>query len=93
MNQSELKDFLEEKVLQYNTRFYWQWPRTNSTPFTLKEDIEIAGFLSATIAWGNRKWLSRMHKMIDLMGNAPYDYIMSHTDKNLEQLEALCIEL
>jgi hypothetical protein len=27
--------------------------------------------------------------MIDLMGNAPYDYIMSHTDKNLEQLK-LC---
>jgi hypothetical protein len=37
--------------------------------------------------------IKNAHKMIDLMGNAPYDYIMSHTDKNLEQLEALCIEL
>jgi hypothetical protein len=56
--------------------------------FTLKEDIEIAGFLSATIAWGNRKMIIKnAHKMIDLMGS-PYDYIMSHTDKNLEQLES-----
>jgi hypothetical protein len=45
--------------------------------FTLKEDIEIAGFLSATIAWGNRMIIKNAHKMIDLMGNAPYDYIMS----------------
>jgi hypothetical protein len=32
--------------------------------------------------------IKNAHKMIDLMGNAPYDYIMSHTDKNLEQLES-----
>jgi hypothetical protein len=40
--------------------------------FYTKEDIEIAGFLSATIAWGNRKMIIKnAHKMIDLMGNAP----------------------
>jgi hypothetical protein len=40
--------------------------------FTRKEDIEIAGFLSATIAWGNRTMIIKnSHRMIDLMGNAP----------------------
>jgi uncharacterized protein (TIGR02757 family) len=90
MNQSELKDFLEEKVLQYNTLdFIESDPVQIPHLFTQKEDIEIAGFLSATIAWGNRKMIIKnANKMIDLMGNAPYDYIMSHTDKDLEQLDS-----
>jgi uncharacterized protein (TIGR02757 family) len=90
MNQSELKDFLEEKVLQYNTLdFIESDPVQIPHLFTQKEDIEIAGFLGATIAWGNRKMIIKnANKMIDLMGNAPYDYIMSHTDKDLEQLDS-----
>ena len=89
MNQSELKDFLEEKVLQYNTLYF-----IDSDPvqiphlFTQKEDVEIAGFLSATIAWGNRKMIIKNgHKMMDLMGNAPYDFVMSHTTNQLEPLD------
>ena len=57
--------------------------------FSQKEDIEIAGFLSATIAWGNRKMIIKnSHKMMDLMGNAPYDFVMSHTENDLERLES-----
>lgn len=90
MNQSELKDFLEQKVLQYNTLdFIDSDPVQIPHLFTQKEDIEIAGFLGATIAWGNRKMIIKnAHKMIDLMGNAPYDYIMSHSNRNLEQLDS-----
>ncbi|SFF23495.1 TIGR02757 family protein [Flavobacterium xueshanense] len=80
MNSSELKDFLDEKVLQYNTfDFIESDPVQIPHLFSLKEDIEIAGFLSATIAWGNR--------MMDLMGNAPFDFVMSHTENDLERLE------
>jgi hypothetical protein len=49
MNQSELKDFLEE-VLQYNTLDFIDSDPQIPHLYT-KEDIEIAGFLSATIAW------------------------------------------
>lgn len=89
MNKAELKDFLDEKVLQYNTLdFIESDPVQIPHLFTQKEDIEIAGFLSATIAWGNRKMIIKnSHRMMELMGNAPYDYVMSHTETDLERLE------
>jgi uncharacterized protein (TIGR02757 family) len=90
MNSSELKSFLDEKVIQYNTlEFIESDPVQIPHLFSQKEDIEIAGFLSATIAWGNRKMIIKnSHKMLDLMGNAPYDFVMSHTENDLERLEA-----
>ena len=89
MTNSELQTFLDEKVLQYNTLdFIESDPVQIPHLFSLKEDIEIAGFLSATIAWGNRKMIIKnSHKMMDLMGNSPYDFVMSHNDYQLEKLE------
>ena len=89
MNKKELKSFLDEKVIEYNTLdFIESDPVQIPHLFSQKEDIEIAGFLSATIAWGNRKMIIKnAHKMMDLMGNAPYDYVMSHTENDLERLE------
>ena len=90
MNFSELKDFLDEKVIQYNTLdFIESDPVQIPHLFTQKEDIEIAGFLSATIAWGNRKMIIKnSHRMMELMGNTPYDFIMSHSESQLENLES-----
>jgi uncharacterized protein (TIGR02757 family) len=89
MNHSELKSFLDEKVIQYNTlEFIESDPVQIPHLFSQKEDIEIAGFLSAIIAWGNRKMIIKnSHKMMDLMGNAPYDFVMSHSENDLERLE------
>lgn len=89
MNHSELKSFLDEKVELYNNpNFIESDPVQIPHLFSIKEDIEIAGFLSATIAWGNRKMIIKnSYRMMDLMGNAPYDFIMSHSEKDLEQLE------
>ncbi|MDR6843566.1 TIGR02757 family protein [Flavobacterium granuli] len=89
MNKTELKSFLDEKVLQYNTLdFIESDPVQIPHLFTQKEDIEIAGFLSATIAWGNRKMIIKnSQKMMDMMGNAPYDFVMSHQETDLERLE------
>lgn len=48
------------------------------------EDIEIAGLLSATIAWGNRKMICRnCDKMLSLMDHEPYHYVM---DEGYEDL-------
>jgi uncharacterized protein (TIGR02757 family) len=89
MNNSELKAFLDEKVEQYNNpNFIESDPIQIPHLFTQKEDIEIAGFLSATIAWGNRKMIiSNSKKMIELLGHAPYDFVMSHSENDLERLE------
>lgn len=89
MNNSELKDFLDEKVIQYNNfDFIESDPIQIPYLFSLKEDIEIAGFLSATIAWGNRKMIIKnSKKLMDIMGNSPYDFIMNHSEDNLESFD------
>lgn len=89
MNQTELKEFLDEKVLLYNNpSFIVDDPVQIPHLYTQKEDIEIAGFLSATIAWGNRKMIIKnAHKMMELMGNSPYDFVMHHNENHLDTLE------
>ena len=89
MTNSELKTFLDEKVIQYNTPdFIESDPVQIPHLFSQKEDIEIAGFLASSIAWGNRKMIIKnSHKMMDLIGNSPYDFVMSHNDYQLEKLE------
>ena len=55
--------------------------------FTKKEDIEIAGFLTATIAWGNRKSIIKnANQMIQLLENSPHDFIINHKEQDLEPL-------
>lgn len=89
MNADELRSFLDEKVLQYNTKdFIDSDPVQIPHLFTQKEDVEISGFLAATIAWGNRKMIiNNAKKMVTLMGNSPYDFIMNHKEHHLEDLE------
>lgn len=90
MNADELRSFLDEKVIQYNNPdFIASDPVQIPHLFTQKEDIEIAGFLAATIAWGNRKMIiNNAKRMIDLMGGSPFDFVMNHKDYQLENLEA-----
>jgi uncharacterized protein (TIGR02757 family) len=89
MNKQELKEFLDEKVLLYNNpKFIESDPIQIPHQFTLKEDIEIAGFLTATIAWGNRKMIiNNSKRMMSIMGNSPYDFVMHHTDSQLENID------
>lgn len=89
MTHSELKEFLDEKVVLYNNpTFIESDPIQIPHAYTLKEDIEIAGFLAATIAWGNRKMIiNNAQKLMNIMGNTPYDFIMSHKEEDLEKLD------
>ncbi len=89
MNTKELKEFLDEKVELYNhPNFIDSDPIQIPHLYTLKEDIEIAGFLAATIAWGNRKMIiNNAKRMMDLMGNSPYDFVISHNGNDLQRLE------
>lgn len=88
MNKTELKDFLDNKTTQYNNRsFIDSDPVQIPHLFTKKEDIEIAGFLAATISWGKRPMIIKnCLQMIDLLGNAPHEFVMNHTDNDLEKL-------
>jgi len=89
MNFDELKAFLNHKVALYNKPdFISTDPIQIPHLFIYKEDIEIAGFLAATIAWGNRKMIiSNANKIMGLMGNSPYDFIMSHSNAQLDRFD------
>ena len=85
----ELKSFLDEKVTLYNNpSFIATDPIQIPHLFTVKEDIEIAAFLTATIAWGNRTMIIKnAHKMMSIMGNTPYDFVMNYSKNDLEKLD------
>lgn len=88
MNQTELKEFLDEKVLTYNSPdFILTDPIQVPHQFSLKEDIEISAFLTAIIAWGNRKSIIKNgNKIVELLGNAPHDFVMNHREQDLDKL-------
>jgi uncharacterized protein (TIGR02757 family) len=85
----ELKDFLDEKVIKYNNpAFIEHDPVQVPHLFTRKEDIEIAGFLSAIISWGNRASIVKNAKrMLAYMGTSPYDFILNHNESHLKQMD------
>lgn len=87
LNQKELKDFLDEKYLKYNCKeFVEKDPIQIPHLFTNKNDIEISGFLAATIAWGQRPVIIRnAHKLIELMDNSPYDFILNFEETDLNR--------
>ena len=89
MINTELIQFLNDKVLQYNQpKFIESDPIQIPHQFTLKEDIEIAGFLTATIAWGKRAMIIKnANKMMELMDNNPFDFVVNHQEKDLENIQ------
>ncbi len=88
MTRKELKEFLDEKVVLYNNpRFIESDPIQIPHQFVRKADIEIIGFLVATIAWGNRKSIiTNGNRLVQIMGNAPYDYVMNYSEETPEHL-------
>lgn len=54
--------------------------------FTAKEDIEIAGLLAATIAWGQRKSIIKNgRRIVELMGEEPHNFVLNHSSNDLKQ--------
>jgi uncharacterized protein (TIGR02757 family) len=88
MNETDLKDFMDAKVLLYNhPKFIESDPIQVPHEFSKKEDIEISAFLTATIAWGNRKSIiGSARRMMELLDHSPHEFIMYHEKKDLETL-------
>jgi uncharacterized protein (TIGR02757 family) len=88
-NKRELKEFLDQRADMYNRpAFIGHDPVSIPHRFTAKEDIEIAGFLAATIAWGNRTSILRSaDRIMMIMGNTPYDFVVNHKESDLKGIE------
>ncbi|MBF8455978.1 TIGR02757 family protein [Kaistella sp. G5-32] len=93
MTLPELKDFLDEKADFYNNpSFIDDDPISIPHRFSLKQDIEIVGFLTATISWGNRKSIiNDAEKMLNFMENSPFDFIKNVSGKELKSLEKMTV--
>ncbi len=78
---------LEAKYKEFNTlAFIPDDPIGVVHQFRQKQDIEIAAFFTATIAWGNRKSIiTSAKRFVNLMDNAPHDFILNHQEKDLKR--------
>jgi uncharacterized protein (TIGR02757 family) len=89
LKKSTLKEFLDEKVELYNRpAFIEHDPISIPHLYTNKEDIEIAGFLAASISWGNRKMiLKNASRMMELLDDSPYDFVVNSENSDTSRIE------
>lgn len=85
----DLKDFLDSKIERYlNSEFVISDPISIPHNFSLKEDIEISAFLTATIAWGNRKAIIKSaNQLMSLMDFEPYTFVVNASNQDLKLIE------
>lgn len=86
MTKAELKEFLDSKYSQYSGRIFIENdPIQIPHQYSKHEDIEIAGFLTAIIAWGQRKTIIRNAKqLMQWMDFAPHDFMLNHQPADLK---------
>lgn len=88
LSDNELKAFLDHKVKLYNTEQYIETdPIQIPHRFGKKEDIEIAAFLTSSIAWGQRKSIIKNASfLMDLLENSPYDFVINASKTEIQQV-------
>lgn len=85
----ELKHFLDTEFNRLNRpEFIADDPISVPHSFGRKEDIEISGFLTAILSWGQRKMIiQKANDLMNRMDNAPYDFIMNAHEKELKRIQ------
>lgn len=83
-----LYSFLEENYRRFNhPSFIASDPVSIPHRFTNKEDIEIAGMLTALISWGNRaSILTSAERLLNLMSHEPHTFVMQSSRADLAPL-------
>lgn len=86
MKKEELKLFLDAKVEEYNQPgFISNDPISIPHEYAKKQDIEIAGFIAAVFAWGQRKTIiNKSHEFLELMSNQPYEFVLNYSEDDLK---------
>ena len=80
----DLKAFLDEKVELYNRpQFIADDPIQIPHRFTKLQDVEIMGFWTAILAWGQRKTIiNKANELVELMDGAPHDFMVNHSESD-----------
>lgn len=81
-------DLLERMVNRFNReKFIENDPISIPHRFRLKQDIEIAGFFAAILAWGQRVTIIRKSReLMAMMDDQPYEFILHHSETDLKRL-------
>jgi uncharacterized protein (TIGR02757 family) len=87
MKHAVLREFLDCKLELYNNvAFIDEDPVSVPHRFKLLQDIEISGFFAALLSWGRRSTIiANSLRLMELMDNAPYDFIQNHRPKDLKR--------
>ena len=85
---NDIKEFLDFKVLKFSNQLY-----IDSDPiqiphrFSSIPNIEGSAFLTAQLAWGNRKAIIKAaDKLMSIMDNNPHEWIMNAEKSDFEKL-------
>lgn len=84
---SDTKNWLDAAADLYNQpSFITNDPISVPHRFAGLQDREIIGFWVAMLAWGQRKTIiNSALRLVELMDNAPYDFIKNHEEKDRER--------
>lgn len=90
LSHEEMYDLLERLHDRYNNAdFIEADPISVPHSFSATLDREVAGFMAATIAWGNRQAIVRSsHRMMRYMDNAPADFVLNASANDMEYLRS-----
>ena len=90
MSLEEMRELLERLHDRYNNEeFIEADPISVPHSFANPVDREVAGFLAATIAWGNRRAIVKSaHRMMRYMDNVPEDFVRNATEGDMEYLRS-----
>jgi uncharacterized protein (TIGR02757 family) len=82
----KLRYLLNEKTAKYNRAdFIEEDPISIPHRFSQKQDIEISGFISAILAWGQRKTIiSKSAQFLEYMDNTPFEFVVNHSERDLK---------
>lgn len=86
----QLKPLLDEINDKVEQPDYIQYdPVQFMHAFTEKKDMEIAGFLAATLAWGRRDIvISKVDNLLKRMDYAPYQFVMTYNQSVYHRFDA-----
>lgn len=86
MTNDKLRDFLDQKVIEYNTPdFIPDDPICIPHLFSKKQDIEIAGLMASVFAWGQRKTIiNKSKEFLALMDNDPHSFVVNHSEEDMK---------
>ena len=80
MTFEDLKEYLDFKANQYESPLFIEKdPIQIPHRFSKKEDVEIAAFFMATIAWGNRQSILKSGgRLMEIFDHNPYNFIINY---------------